>query len=89
MTLLHSFRTVWRSEWQTPQNRIASCTSCGVGSRRRTVVAPSADVALAAEKALAEDIGGSVGRGSLDRCDRGETYAHRVVAETAGTCMAR
>jgi len=43
ITLLHSFRAVWRSEWQIPQNRISSCTSCAVGSRRSIVVATNGD----------------------------------------------
>ena len=58
MTLLHSLRTVWRSEWQMPQKRISICTSRSVGSRRGIVVRTSGDVALAAEYALALDMDG-------------------------------
>ncbi len=49
MKLLHSLRTVWRSEWQMPQKRISIWTSRSVGSRRAIVAEASGDVALAAE----------------------------------------
>jgi hypothetical protein len=49
MTLLHSFRTWWTSEWQSPQKRISTCTSCSFESRRAIVVNASGDAALAAE----------------------------------------
>src|SRR5579872_556804 len=53
MKAFHSSRTVWRSEWQTPQNRISIWTSLSPGSRRSIVVAARGEVLLAAEKALA------------------------------------
>jgi hypothetical protein len=49
MTLLHSLRTEWRSEWQIPQKRISICAARSVGSRRAIVVEASGDVELAAE----------------------------------------
>src|ERR1019366_5544189 len=53
MTLLHSLRTEWRSEWQMPQKRMSVRTSCSVTSRRAIMVRASGDVALAAEYAFA------------------------------------
>jgi len=53
MMPLHSLRTWWRSEWQTPQKRISIRTSRSAGSRRVIVSEASGEVALAAEKAFA------------------------------------
>jgi hypothetical protein len=49
ITPLHSLRTWCKSEWQTPQNKMSSCTSFSVGSRLEIFVAASGDFALAAE----------------------------------------
>lgn len=45
MTDFHSSRTVWRSEWQTPQKRISIATSVAVGVRRSIVWGASGAVA--------------------------------------------
>ena len=45
----HSLRAWWRSEWQTPQNCTAICTSRGPTARRGIVVGRSGLAAEAAE----------------------------------------
>jgi hypothetical protein len=49
MKAAHSLRTVCRSEWQTPQNRISIWMSVSVVARRLIVSDASGDSALAAE----------------------------------------
>jgi len=50
----HSLRTVGKSEWKTPQKKISSSTSAGVGSRRSREKGVSGEVADCAAYALVE-----------------------------------
>src|SRR4030095_2650767 len=85
MTLFHSLRTVWRSEWQIPQKRMSMWTSRSVASRRGIMVEAKDDVGLAVAYALAFQVLAMVIAPS-QQCSSGSRAYYRTAVPRCPAC---